>query len=500
MTSCAPQPEISPRKRRLRLSDVRIVDRPVLRRAVAGTVVGNVIEWYEFGVFGYLITTMGAVFLPKSDPAVQSLYLFGTFAVTFLARPLGGIFFGWLGDRIGRRRTLTITLSVMAIATFAMGLLPSYSVIGFWSPALLVLLKLAQGFSASGEYTGGATFISEHAPDRRRGFYTGFMGTSYLGFALGAGLVALLDSALSHEEMVQYGWRVPFLIAAPLGGIAVYFRYRIEESPAFAAVLKNEDTASEDAKSETVAKVLKSNWRLILAVTGISAAGNVIAYTLTSYVPTYLTTSLGFGSAQGAAVTFPLYVIAAIGVQRFAALSDRLGRKPILFFGAVAGIVLPVPAFLLMASGRPVEAFIGTAFIALPAMAFSSSFAATLPAQFPTRARASALGLSYNVGNAALGGTAPLVIAALIGATGDKLVPAYYLIAAAVIGGISVFFIRETARRPLPGSLPTVGSADEAAELVRNQDDDPHLDLQAMPLPLATTKQGTSGRAEEPGL
>ncbi|MGW5715274.1 MFS transporter [Amycolatopsis sp. NPDC003865] len=491
MPSPAPQPEGHLPKRRLRPGDVRIVDRPVLRRAVTGTIVGNVIEWYEFGVFGYLVTTMGAVFLPKSDPAVQSLYLFGTFAVTFLARPLGGIFFGWLGDRIGRRRTLTITLFVMAIATFATGLLPGYAVIGFWAPVLLVFLKLVQGFSASGEYTGGATFISEHAPDRRRGFYTGFMGTSYLGFALGAGLVALLELGLDHDEMVRFGWRLPFLIAAPLAGIAVYFRYRIEESPAFSDAAKN--AFATDTKPDGVATVLKSQWRRILAVTGISAAGNVIAYTLTSYVPTYLTSSLGFGSTQGAAVTFPLYVVAAIGVQRFATLSDRLGRKPILFFGAAAGIVLPIPAFLLMAGGRPIEALLGTAFIALPAMVFSSSFAATLPAQFPTRARSSALGLSYNVGNAALGGTAPLVIAALIGTTGDKLIPAYYLIAAAVIGGVSVFFIRETARRPLPGSLPTAGSEAEAAELVRTQDDNPDLDLDAMPLSLADSSSAEPG-------
>jgi MFS transporter, MHS family, proline/betaine transporter len=461
----------------LRLEDVRVVNKTALRRAVTGTVVGNVIEWYEFGVFGYLITTMGPVFLPESDPTVQTLYLFGTFAVTFLARPLGGVFFGWLGDKIGRRRTLTITLLVMAAATFATGLLPGYETWGIWAAVCLMLLKLVQGFSASGEYTGGATFISEYAPDRRRGFYTGFMGSSYLGFAFGAGFVSILQLSLGPAAMEQYGWRIPFLVAGPLAAIGLYFRYRIEESPTFAAVLRAQETESTAVRTKGVFEVVRSHRRLIIAVIGISAAGNVIAYTLTSFTPTYLTTSLGFDSAHGTLVTFPLFVVAAIGTWAFAALSDRIGRKPILYAGAATALVLPVPAFLLMRLEQPWSALVGTALIALPAMMFSSSFAATLPAQFPTASRASALGLSYNVGNAAFGGTAPFAITALIGATGDSMIPAYYLMAAAVIGGISVLFLKETAGRPLHGSLPNVASAEEARDLVKNQHTDPLIDV-----------------------
>ncbi|MBT2514702.1 MFS transporter [Arthrobacter sp. ISL-30] len=484
-------------KRRLRLKDVRIVRKDALRRAVAGTVVGNVIEWYEFGVFAYLITVIGPVFLPKADPTVQALYLYGTFAVTFIARPLGGVFCGWLGDRIGRRKVLTFTLLLMSVATFATGLLPGYAEIGLWAPALLVFLKLLQGFSASGEYTGGATFLSEYAPDRKRGFYVGFMGSSYLGFAFGAGLVAVLQVTLGEGAMQSFGWRIPFLIAGPLAAIALYFRYRIEESPAFSAVLKERSEEAQKTgelrENMGVVEVIRAQRRFILPVMGIAAAGNVIAYTMTSFTPTYLNQTLGFQGAQGTLVIFPLFVLAAFATQFFASLSDKIGRKRILFIGAALGILLPIPAFMMMGSGNLWGAALGTLFIMVCATLFSSSYASALPEQFPTESRASALGLAYNLGNAAFGGTAPLVVAALIGVTGNVMVPAYYLIGAAVLGLVSVFFLKETSRRPLNGSLPNVETKDEAQHLVQTQDANALIDRQQMPLPYAAFSRSPDG-------
>jgi MHS family proline/betaine transporter-like MFS transporter len=483
-------------KRRLQPNDVRIVKKDALRRAVAGTVVGNVIEWYEFGVFAYLITTMGPVFLPKADPTVQALYLYGTFAVTFVARPLGGVFCGWLGDRIGRRKVLTFTLLLMSLATFAIGLLPSYGQIGLWAPALLVFLKLLQGFSASGEYTGGATFLSEYAPDRRRGFYVGFMGSSYLGFAFGAGLVAVLQVTLGDDAMQSFGWRVPFLIAGPLAAIALYFRYRIEESPAFSAVLKErakETRTGDRRQNSSVAGVVRTQGRFILPVMGIAAAGNVIAYTMTSFTPTYLNQTLGFQGAQGTLVIFPLFILAAFATQFFASLSDKIGRKRILFVGSALGVVLPIPAFMMMGSGNLLGAQLGTLFIMVCATLFSSSYASALPEQFPTESRSSSLGLAYNVGNAAFGGTAPLVIAALIGVTGNVMVPAYYLIAAAILGLVSVFFLKETSGKPLNGSLPNVETEQEAEHLVQTQDTNALIDRQQMPLPYIAFSRSPDG-------
>ena len=187
------------RKRRLRVSDVNVVDRPKLKMALGGTIVGNTMEWYDVGVFGYLITTMGPVFLPEADKSVQNLFLLGTFGATFIARPLGGVYFGWLGDKIGRQKVLAMTLIIMATATLVVGLLPGYSQLGIWAAALLVITKLVQGFSTGGEYAGATTFVSEHAPDKRRGFFASFLDMgSYLGFAIGAGLVSVLQLVLGQ--------------------------------------------------------------------------------------------------------------------------------------------------------------------------------------------------------------------------------------------------------------------------------------------------------------
>ncbi|WP_427131154.1 MFS transporter [Pseudarthrobacter sp. S9] len=214
-------------KRRLKVSHINIVDRPVLGKALGGTVVGNTMEWYDVGVFGYLITTLGPVFLPEADKSVQILFLLGTFAATFIARPVGGVFFGWLGDKIGRQKVLAMTLIIMAASTLTVGLLPGYAVIGSWAAVLLVLTNLIQGFSTGGEYAGATTFVSEHAPDARRGFFASFLDMgSYLGFATGAALVSVLQLTLGQPAMEAWAWRLPFLVAGPLGLIAIYFRMK----------------------------------------------------------------------------------------------------------------------------------------------------------------------------------------------------------------------------------------------------------------------------------
>ena len=234
--------------RRLTTSDINVVDQRMLKKALGGTIVGNTMEWYDVGVFGYLITTMGPVFLPEADRTVQTLFLLGTFAATFIARPIGGVVFGWLGDKVGRQKVLAATLMLMAASTFAVGLLPGYAQIGVWAAALLVLLKLVQGFSTGGEYAGATTFVCEYAPDKRRGFFASFLDMgSYIGFALGAATVSVLQVTLGEAAMEEWGWRLPFLVAGPLGLIAIYFRNKIEESPQFQAALDAQESAAVKA-------------------------------------------------------------------------------------------------------------------------------------------------------------------------------------------------------------------------------------------------------------
>lgn len=475
-------------KRRLKESDVNVVDKPMLRKALGGTIVGNTMEWYDVGVFGYLITTMGPVFLPEADKSVQTLFLLGTFAATFIARPLGGVVFGWLGDKVGRQKVLAATLMLMAASTFAVGLLPGYAQIGIWAAALLVILKLVQGFSTGGEYAGATTFVSEYAPDKRRGYFASFLDMgSYIGFALGAALVSILQLTLGQAAMEEWGWRLPFLIAGPLGLIAVYFRSKIEESPQFQAALDAQEATAKDAASHdaAVAKgpvgIIKAYWRQIVLAMILAAAANTVGYALTSYMPTYLTDSKGYDPVHGTLLTIPVLVIMAVCIPLTGKLSDRIGRRPVLWIGAGSTIVFAVPAFMLIGIGDIWSTLAGLALIAFPVTFYIANLASALPALFPTSSRYGGMGIAYNFSVAIFGGTTPFIVQGLIEGTGNDMMPAYYLMATSIVGAIAIYFLRESAQRPLPGSMPSVDTQAEARELVETQDTNPLINLDEMP-------------------
>ncbi|WP_130178813.1 MFS transporter [Cryobacterium sp. SO1] len=476
-------------RRKLKVSDVNVVDRPVLRKALGGTIVGNTMEWYDVGVFGYLITTMGPVFLPEADPTVQTLFLLGTFAATFIARPLGGVFFGWLGDKLGRQKVLAMTLMLMAASTFVVGILPGYAQLGIWAAVLLVLTKLVQGFSTGGEYAGATTFVSEHAPDKNRGYLASFLDMgSYLGFAMGAALVSILQITLGQAAMEEWGWRLPFLLAGPLGLIAIYFRMKIEESPTFQASLDAQEAALKDpaiVDDDSIPKgplaIFKNYWRGILLAMILVAAANTVGYALTSYMPTYLTTTMGYDPVHGTLLTIPILVIMACCIPLTGRLSDKIGRRPVLWMGSISAVVLSIPAFLLIGAGSIWTTLLGLALIALPVTFYVANLASALPALFPTASRYGAMGIAYNFAVAIFGGTTPIIIDALIVGTGNDMMPAYYLMLTSFIGGISIFWLKESANRPLPGSMPSVESVEEAHELVAGQFENPLLDHDEMP-------------------
>ena len=487
----APQSAKKPKllaRRRLKVSDVNVVDQPMLKKALGGTIVGNTMEWYDVGVFGYLITTMGPVFLPEADKSVQTLFLLGTFAATFIARPLGGVVFGWLGDKVGRQKVLAATLMLMAASTFAVGLLPGYAQIGMWAAALLVVLKLVQGFSTGGEYAGATTFVSEYSPDKRRGFFASFLDMgSYLGFALGAALVSVLQLTLGQAAMEDWGWRLPFLIAGPLGLIAVYFRSKIEESPQFQATLDAQEELAKDAATgdDAAAKgpvgIVKAYWRSLIVAMILVAAANTAGYALTSYMPTYLTESKGYDPVHGTLLTIPVLVIMSLCIPLTGKLSDRIGRRPVLWIGAVSTVVLAAPAFALIGIGSIWSTLAGLSLIAFPVTFYVANLASALPAQFPTASRYGAMGIAYNFAVAIFGGTTPFIVAALISATGNDMMPAYYLMATSAVGAVAIYFLKESAQRPLPGSMPSVDTPAEARELVATQDENPLIDLDELP-------------------
>ncbi len=244
-------PAASSNAKPLHIDDITVVDNSKLKKAVTAAALGNAMEWFDFGVYGFVAATLGKVFFPDASPAVQTIAALGTFSVPFLVRPLGGVFFGLMGDKFGRQKVLSITIIIMAISTFLIGLIPSYLSIGLWAPILLLLCKLAQGFSVGGEYTGAAVFVAEYAPDRQRGFLGSWLDFgSIAGFVLGAGLVVLLQTSLTEASFQEWGWRIPFLIAGPLGVLGLYLRHAAEETPAFIEQLEKMEQEDRAALTE----------------------------------------------------------------------------------------------------------------------------------------------------------------------------------------------------------------------------------------------------------
>ncbi len=425
-----------------------------MRRAVKAAALGNAMEWFDFGVYSYIAVTLGKVFFPSGNPTAQLLSTFGAFAAAFLVRPLGGMVFGPLGDRVGRQKVLAVTMIMMAAGTFAIGLIPSYATIGVWAPVLLLAARLVQGFSTGGEYAGASTFIAEYAPDKRRGFLGSWLEFGTLaGYIGGAGLVTLMTALLSDGDLMSWGWRIPFLIAGPMGIVGLYLRMRLEETPAFAAEVAKAETARPKVP---LREMVTGQWRALLLCVGLVLVFNVTDYMLLSYMPSYLTSELEYDETHGLLVVLGVMALMMV-VQPFAgALTDRVGRRPVIAAGCAGFLLLSVPALLLIREGSLLAVALGMGALGMLLVCFTASMPSALPALFPTRVRYGSLSIGFNVSVSLFGGTTPLVVTALIGATGDMMMPAYYMMAAAVVGGVAVWFMTESAGRPLPGSAPAV--------------------------------------------
>ncbi|WP_079197995.1 glycine betaine/L-proline transporter ProP [Streptomyces sp. CB03911] len=453
--------------RSLAVGDVTVVERGMLRRAVSAAALGNAMEWFDFGVYSYLAVTLGKVFFPTAGGATQLLATFGTFAAAFLIRPLGGLVFGPLGDRIGRQKVLAATMIMMAAGTFAIGLIPSYATIGVWAPVLLLVARMVQGFSTGGEYGGATTFIAEYAPDRRRGFLGSWLEFGTLvGYVAGAALVTLMTSALDESSLLSWGWRLPFLIAGPLGLIGLYLRMRLEETPAFRKLQEQAGPAEKQRPRGGLRELLTTHRRALLLCMALVLVYNVTDYMLLSYLPTYLTAELAFDATHGLLVIIAAMVLMMAVNGPVGHLSDRIGRRPVLLAGCLGFLLLSVPALLLIRRGEQWGVLLGVGALCLLLTCFTGTMPASLPALFPTHVRYGAMSVGFNISVSLFGGTTPLVVTSLINATGDRMMPAYYMMAAAVIGLVAVALMPESAGRPLPGSPPAVASPEEARELV----------------------------------
>lgn len=450
--------------------DITVVDSSMLKRAVGAAAVGNCMEWFDFGVYGYLVATIGKVFFPSGDTTAQALSGFAVFAAAFVVRPLGGLFFGPLGDKIGRQKVLAATMIMMAIGTFAVGFIPGYHTIGIWAPILLVLARLVQGFSTGGEYAGATTFIAEYSPDRKRGFFGSFLdfGT-FIGYAIGSSLVTVLTAFLGDQTMVDWGWRIPFFIAGPIGIVGLYLRLKLEDTPAFRKKLDEHEHDVKTREKEGGARELKTifvkQWKPMVICAGLVLLYNVTNYMVTSYLPTFMKSDLKMSTlvADMSVLVAMVTVIALIVV--FGRLSDKIGRKPVFLMGAIAQIVLAIPCFMLIEDGGVVGPVIACIVLGVILTSFAAPTASTLPALFPTAVRYGALSIAFNVAVSAFGGTTALATGALVDVTGNKLMPAFYLIASGIVGLVAVLFFRENATQPLDGSPPLVGDEPEADKL-----------------------------------
>jgi MHS family proline/betaine transporter-like MFS transporter len=439
-----------------------------MRRSIAGTAIGNFMEWYDFGLYGFLATTIAQVFFPAdSSSTVGLIATFGTLAAAFAVRPFGGLVFGWLGDRIGRKRVLVMTVTLMAIGTTVTGLLPSYETIGIWAPVLLITTRVLQGFSTGGEYVSAMTYISEHAPDRSRGGLAGFLPLGTLsGYVVGAGVVTVLQTQLPIGDMLSWGWRAPFLMGIPLAGVALYMRLRIGESPAYQEMAESPEEPPSGGSQQFEQTIVRQR-KALLIVMGLVLAENVTNYMLTGYMPTYFKQVGGIGGGSGLLMIVLVLVMMLFAVVPVAKLSDRVGRKPVMWAGCGLLVAGSIPAFLLIRHGGdyPIR-LVGVLLIGAMLLCFNSTSPSTLPALFPTNVRNFAVAIGFNVSVSMFGGTTPLIAETLVSGTGNVMVPAYILIAAGLAGAVAVWFAPEVAGKPLPGSGPSVATEEEARALV----------------------------------
>ncbi|MFF4501408.1 MFS transporter [Streptomyces sp. NPDC001401] len=400
-------------------------------RALAAGSVGNLVEWYEFGVYGYFATVIAArFFTPEGGSEVEALVkTYASFALAFFFRPVGAALFGRLGDRMGRRPVLILVIVLMTVATTLIGALPTYASVGALAPWLLTFLRVLQGLSAGGEFGGAVAVMTESAPPGRRGLYGSWQSfTVALGLLGGAGVAALLGSLLTEEQLGDWGWRVPFLLTLPLGLAALWLRLRLEETPAFR---RETDTASPPRREVAGAIALGA-----ARIMGWAAAG----YTFLVVLPSYLQSTLGASFQQALIATVLANSGFAVTIVPAGLLSDRVGRRTVMLTGALLVALLSLPLLNLLQNTGTSNTVKGAAVFAAGAVVglMAGPGPAMLSELFPTNVRYTGLGLAYALSNAVFSGCAGLIITETVKRTGNVDVPGYYAAATCAVSVLAL--------------------------------------------------------------
>ncbi len=425
-----------------KLGGENIGQRSSIRRVAMASFVGTVIEWYDFFLYGTAAALVfGQLFFPfTDDPLIGTLLAFATYGAGFFARPVGGVVIGHYGDRVGRKAMLVFTILIMGLATFCIGLLPTYATIGVWAPILLVLLRFAQGFSVGGEWGGAALMTVEHSPRTRRGFYGSWTTAgSPAGAAAATGAFVLL-SGLSEEQFLTWGWRVPFLFSIFLVGVGLFIRLRILETPASSQI--------KEARSEArmpVMEVLRTYPKNVLLITGTNLGFNMFIFVLFTFMLAYATGQLGVARNVILLGTVVGSFVQIVSIFAFSALSDRVGRRPVMLGGAVFLVLFSFPLFWLVDTGNTGLILLAMCLGFFGSAAIFGPMAAAFSELFGTRVRYSGVSLGYQLGAVLGGGLSPFIATALLALSGGaSWSVSLYIAAGAIVSLICVYLLSET--------------------------------------------------------
>lgn len=415
-----------------------VTERKVPFKVAASSFLGNFIEWFDYATYAYFAITIGIVFFPESE-VDSTMLAFAVFAISFIFRPLGAAFWGSMGDKKGRKWSLSLSIFMMTGAAFLIGCLPSFETIGLLSPLLLLCLRSVQGFSAAGEYSGAAVFLAEYSPAKHRGKYCALVPASTAAGLLAGSTAALLIKLLLPEaDVIAWGWRIPFLLAGPLGIVAHYIRTRLEDSPTF------EEASSETTRIKEAPNparlVFKKYRKRLLASIAATMVNSVGFYLVLTYLPTYLTSYAGMEAAPAQLAT-DIALVAYIAILMGAGkVSDIVGRKKMLLGACVAFIVLSIPAFMMLNTALLPIVIAGELILCATLSINDSNIACYQAEMFPTEVRYTGAALGSNIAYVIFGGTASFVATALIDITGNGMAPAYYMMAICLVAGIILLF------------------------------------------------------------
>lgn len=415
------------------------------RLAMASSI-GTTLEWYDFTVYNIMAALVfNAVFFPSFDPLTGTILAFSTYAVGYISRPLGGVVFGHLGDRLGRRFVLVATLVIMGVSTGLMGLLPTYASWGIWAPVALVALRFVQGVALGGEWAGAVLLSMEHGKPDERGRNASFtqVGPS-CGTLIGTGFIAAVSAWLSPEDFQNWGWRIPFISSVALVLFGLWLRRGVDETPVFREMEEKKSTAKTPIK-----EVLTQHWRRLLVAGGSRIGSDVLYALVVVFTLTYVTTVLHLSRPLALTATMIGAAGNAIAVPWFGSLSDRIGRRPVYIAGALLGMVWAFVFFVLMDSAHPVAICAAVVVgLLIHAMMYGPQ-AAFVTEQFPGRVRYAGASLAYTLAGILGGGFAPLIIASLFKSWGSTVAVSFYVVAALGVTLIALLVARETAKRPL---------------------------------------------------